>query len=60
MYSMFPEGLEVVGHCVECGREIYGGNEQYMPEEYYEFEDDMVCEDCLRDYCNKHFLVSEY
>ena len=24
-------------------------------ENYYEFEDALVCEECLTDYCNKHY-----
>lgn len=60
MYSLFPSGLEVVCHCAECGGEIYGGNDEYEAQEYFEFfKGEAVCEDCLEEYCRKHFLVRE-
>ena len=35
--------------CNECGGDIYEGND------YYNFDGDIVCEDCQRDYVREHF-----
>jgi hypothetical protein len=47
----------VIGQCAECGEDIHGGTDGYESDDYYSFEwmGDMVCDDCLRDYCNRHF-----
>ena len=33
----------IAGHCVNCGREIYVGDE------VYKIDNDMWCEDCISD-----------
>ena len=35
--------------CGVCGENIYPG------EEYYNFDDDIACDDCYRDYINENF-----
>jgi len=48
----------VVGKCCECGYEIYGEDDYYEEDDAYLFEDgDLVCHDCLVDYCRKHFKI---
>ena len=38
-----------VCRCGECERDIYPG------EEYFDFDGDIVCEDCERDYVRKNY-----
>ena len=35
--------------CDVCGNDIHYGND------YYDFDGDIVCEDCERDYVREHF-----
>lgn len=49
-YRIEQQKANIVGKCVECGNQIYQGWE-----DCYRFENDLVCEDCLTDYCNKNF-----
>jgi hypothetical protein len=55
MYTLFPANRSIIGRCECCGQEIYDSNEEYVADDYYEFDGDLVCEDCLIDYCNEHF-----
>lgn len=36
-------------HCGECGAGIFSGND------YYDFDGDIVCEECEPDYVKEHF-----
>lgn len=40
---------KVFCHCDFCGRDIYEGSY------YFNFDGDIVCEDCEREYINEHF-----
>lgn len=56
MSTFFPDHrASIIGYCACCERPIRDGNEEYLSDEYYQFEDDMVCEDCLIQYCNENF-----
>ncbi|NLC40818.1 MAG: hypothetical protein GX763_07890 [Clostridiaceae bacterium] len=46
-YFPEPEQPEIFDECIECGCEIYEGDD------YYDFEDGPVCEDCLIEYAYK-------
>ena len=55
----YSKDYEVIGHCAICGGKIerYVGDDEVEPDRYYEINDDLVCEDCLQEYCDQHFLV---
>lgn len=46
---MFRPKYSVYCRCDECGGDIYYGNE------YWNYDGDIVCEDCEPDYRKKHF-----
>lgn len=39
---------EVMFMCMQCGRAIY------TTERYYDMNDDLVCEDCIKEYLRLH------
>ena len=47
--SQWQPMYKPVCRCDECGGEIYEGNY------FYDFDGDIVCEDCKWDYVNEHF-----
>lgn len=46
---MVPPEDKVFCQCEKCGGDIYVG------EDYYDFDGDVVCEECHRDYVKEHF-----
>ena len=51
----------VIGKCAECGEDIHGETDGYYADKYYDFDwmGEMVCEDCLRSYCDRHFAKGD-
>ena len=47
--ASIEETPSTVGVCEQCGNEIIEG------ETYYIFIDDVVCDDCLIEYCHQHY-----
>lgn len=47
--SLWRPAYKPYCRCGECGGEIYSGSE------FYDFDGDIVCEDCQRDYVKEHF-----
>ena len=45
----------VVGECVECGGTIHDSDYDHYGDVYYLMDGDLVCEECILDYCNKHY-----
>lgn len=45
----------VIGECAECRCDIHDSTFGYESDFYYDFDGDMVCEDCLEDYCRRNF-----
>ena len=56
MASHFPSNdRPIIGHCEVCGGEIYGSTEEFYSDAYYDFEGELVHEDCLKAYCDERF-----
>lgn len=53
MYEYRPEEdeAEEIGKCESCNIPIYKG------ETHYNFKDELVCEDCLINYCYENYRV---
>lgn len=58
MFDMYEHSYEykrafVVDKCGPCGRDIY------TSEEYYDFDGEIVCEDCIYKYLTEHKKEAE-
>lgn len=47
-WEKISEGAEVFDYCGECHTEIFEGDE------YYEFDDNVICDDCMIDFVRKN------
>lgn len=48
----------VIGYCAECNAELHGSDDTWEEDDAFLFDNgDLVCGDCIRDYCNKHFRI---
>jgi len=59
--EMYAYNLEIkrplIGECIICGREIRGEDDEYYKDDAYWINDDLVCDDCLRDYAKKYLCI---
>lgn len=53
MMDTQQQEIVVFKTCDMCGNEIYEGDE------YYDFDDEVICEDCLMDYVNEFKTIAE-
>ena len=53
MMDTQQQEMVVFKTCDMCGGEIYEGDE------YYDFDDEVICEDCLMDYVNEFRKTAE-
>lgn len=48
----------VMCQCEECGGDIHGEDDYYEADDAYLFDNgDLVCFNCLIDYCNKNLKI---
>lgn len=51
----FDEGQYLHEHCAICDTAIFLGEDRPYDDNFYLINNDYVCEDCLEEYCEKHF-----
>lgn len=44
----------IIGRCIICGCEIHGDNDRTYGDDYWDFGEGKVCEDCLYGYIDDH------
>ena len=42
-----------IGTCKVCHQPIYGETALYYADDYYDFDGSLVCDDCLREFCQR-------
>ena len=42
-----------IGTCEVCHQPIYGETALYYADDYYDFDGSLVCDDCLREFCQR-------
>lgn len=44
----------LLGKCEICGEEIHGGDGWYEPDDAYDIDGELICDDCLRKWAEKY------
>lgn len=53
-YANRGNNRPILDTCPVCGEPVYGGNDEYNPDDAYEIDGSVVHDDCVIEYLNRN------